>query len=81
MSDAIIDDSANLTIDDQVVSVRTQVFPMQKQISYELKSDSEIEPETVAVALYLMCHDICNKNGIQLDELVSGLVESDEPMH
>jgi len=81
MSEPTVDDTTHLTINDHVIEVKTIVAAGMKHVSYSLKCDKEMDPPTVAVALYLMCHDICGKMQMQVDELVEGLVESDDSWH
>lgn len=81
MSEPTVDESISLTINGQTIEVRTQVFPGMKQVSYGFKSDKGIDPETAALSLYMVSCDICEKIGISIDELVDGVVESDEAMH
>lgn len=73
--------STSLMINDQTIEVETSVATGMREVTYKLKSPKEMDPPTVAVALYLMCHDICGKMQIDIDDLVDGLVESDDSWH
>jgi hypothetical protein len=81
MSEPIADFTTTVSINDQVIEVSTTVVENMKRVIYQLKSGSEMDPPTVAVALYLMCHDICSRMNIEVDELVDALVDSKESFH
>lgn len=81
MSEPITDFKTTITINDQIIEVSTSVTKEMKQVTYDLKSPREMDPPTVAVALYLMCHDICSRINLDIDDLVEGLVDSDESLH
>lgn len=70
-----------LNINDQEIFVDTSVDSTFKTINYTLYSDVEMLPEVVAVALYLMCDDICSKANIKVDDLIKNLVDLKNTAH
>ena len=81
MSGALVSYTTHLNINDINIEVKTSVDQGFQEVQYTLKSSKTMDPPTVAVALYLMCHDICGKINIEVDDLVEGLVDSSSEMH
>jgi hypothetical protein len=71
-----MDYTATIDVNNQKIIVQTIVDDGFKKVTYLLSSPQEIEPITVALALYLMCQDVCQKLNIEIDDLKQGMVES-----
>lgn len=81
MPRTITDFKTKLVINDQVIEVSTTVTEGMRDVMYELTSQKEMDPPMVAVALYLMSHDICKRLKMNIDDLVEGLLDSNETSH
>jgi hypothetical protein len=81
MPGTIANFKTTLHLNDQPIEILTTVTQGMCDVKYELSSPREMDPATVAVALYLMCHDICKRLEMNIDDLVEGLIDSDETTH
>lgn len=77
MSKDLMSESTQIEINSQVIDVETMVSKDFKAIGYALKCTAKpIEPETVALTLYLISKDICRNLNIEFDDLEKNLMHS-----
>jgi len=81
VSNAIIDYKSKICINDQEIEILTTVAETFCAVDYKMSSASAIEPATVALTLHLMCMDICERIGIEVDDLIMGLTDSSIERH